>query len=679
MSLFCPECHSRYDDDSMRVCPSDGTRLYEVDDSDPLVGTVIDGRFRVDYTLGIGGMGTVYGGVQLSVNRDVAIKVLRTELANREVALERFFREAKTISGLTHPNIVSLIDFGQDRDRGVLYLVMELVKGHNLAELIGKGRLRTPLALEVAYQVCGALTEPHAAGVIHRDLKPDNLLLVPVSDGTMQAKVLDFGIARFMESNTQLTGTGMICGTPAYMAPEQAQNETLDARTDLYALGVIMYEMLSGWPPFSGTSSLQVMLKHIQENPPKLRDLLPPATLPSTVEDLVYSMISKERPLRPKNARVVRDAIDDIRRELGLEAVRLDISEPDFEGQFDPFILHKLPRPDREKSGPTQVLRRETGLEEALKPDTGVDQEPADDDDIDLEDHRPTSVWKSETSADEIPVTGPLTPDGRIALMEDARRVKVETRGGGQQAWTPGDQRAVRSIKDTKEGVDALGATVDAASAELPARRTMVEDNSEPIVGEPPNTHDAIEPVRAKTPNATQTRERHPANSSNLRLAVVAILGGIAAVAAAVVVIQKIDDVVSKPPAAVAAPSPSQEETKPKKAKPADPKTPDDIARVVEARVAARSRVRRSMTMGSQAVSDGTGTAAPRVDEHGARVEAAPNGPDVHPTRPDKPDKPDKSEKVVAENGGGSSSGDEKADDADDVDKAITNMDLLSE
>lgn len=509
----------------MRVCPADGTRLYKVDETDTLIGGVIDGRFRVDYTLGVGGMGTVYGGVQLSVNRDVAIKVLRADLTNPEVALERFFREAKTISKLSHPNIVKLIDFGQDRDRELLYLVMELVRGHNLGDLLAQGRLRTSLALDVVYQVSGALTEPHAETVIHRDLKPDNLLLVPVSDGTLQVKVLDFGIARFMESNTQLTGTGMICGTPAYMAPEQAQNERLDARTDLYALGVILYEMLSGWPPFSGTSSLQVMLKHIQETPPMLRELLPPSALPESIEEIVYALMSKDRSSRPKSARIVRDTIDALRKEFQLEPVRFE--DVRAEDPFRPFILPKLPRATNDKSGPTQVLRRETGL------DLNAGQVPR--------------GISNDTQADPaLGVTGPLSPEHKEMVAGDAK-IKVATRGGGQQAWTPGDQAAVRSIKDTKDAVDVHGETAAAVpSLESPVvRKTLVEaDDSEPLLQLPPTTEDVIEAAKAPA-DVTVTKERPQATSSRqsiLPFILVALVSIGAVVAAAFAIKHLIDD-----------------------------------------------------------------------------------------------------------------------------------------
>lgn len=478
MSLFCPDCRQTYKDLTLRVCPRDGTRLYMLDSSDsddPLVGATIDGRFQIEKSIGVGGMGTVYRARQLSVGRDVAVKVLRAELSGKEVALERFFREAKTISNLTHPNIVRLIDFGQDREFDVLFLAMELVDGVNLGDLLRKGRLRVALALEVTYQVCGALTEPHAAGVIHRDLKPDNLLLMPVSDGTVQTKVLDFGIARALETNdTTLTATGMICGTPAYMAPEQAQNDQLGPRTDLYALGVILYEMLSGWPPFSGTSSLQIMLKHIQEMPVALRELLPPATLPEEVEQFVYDLMHKDPAKRPTSARQVRDRIDQMRAEFDFGRVRIDET-----GDLEAFVMRKLPRGEEgSASGPTEALRRETNIEEML---TG---------------HQ-SDAWQAPTTGgdtvDEMDhhTTFPFTADEDGDIKEDAR-VKISTKGGAQQAWTPGDQSAAPRPKNTDknfvgEDVDAFGKTEAAKSPSesLEARpqtdpgvprKTLVED-----------------------------------------------------------------------------------------------------------------------------------------------------------------------------------------------------------
>ncbi len=433
MPQFCPECARTFDDDTLRLCPHDGSRVFSLErGKDPMIGLVIDDRFRIEKLIGEGGMGTVYRGVQLSVNRDVAIKLLRPEMANREIALERFFREARTISQLTHPNIVRLIDFGQDREHDLLYLVMELVNGFDLADLLAKGRMRVQLALDIAHQVCGALSEPHAAGVIHRDLKPDNILIVPMADGTVQAKVLDFGIARALEQNTQITATGMVCGTPAYMAPEQAQNETLDLRADIYALGVIFFEMLSGWPPFIGTNSLQVMIKHIQEEAPTLRELLPGGSLPVSIEELTASLLAKSRDKRPATARIVRDRIEVIQREMQLTRVPAE-ADMTFAEAVDAWLLPKLPHGQAAKSGPTEVLRHETDMERYL---TKVD------------DDKPTSIYPQDTRDEIYPTTPLQNPD--IILAD---RVRVgRTQPGGHSSSPEAFARTEMSMQ-TPESV----------------------------------------------------------------------------------------------------------------------------------------------------------------------------------------------------------------------------------
>lgn len=368
MKLYCPKCQSVFEDPSLELCPDDGAKLFMVQKTpdDPLLGVTIDSRFRIESLLGRGGMGAVYKGTQLSVGRQVAIKIMHSELLDRESALERFWRESKIISELSHPNIVRLYEFGQDRERDLLYLVMELVNGINLGDTLERGRLRAALALEIVYQVCGALTEPHAQGVIHRDLKPDNLLLVPISDGTIQAKVLDFGIARVLEGGDQkITATGMVCGTPQYMAPEQAQNQEIGPYTDLYALGVILYEMLCGIPPFTGQNSLQLMLQQIQIAPPSLTSRLPPGALPEGIESLVHDMLAKTPSARPQSAREVRDRIDKIRRQYNMDLVRLDPDRPQ-DSILEPWLLPLIPVGQDAAGRPkTGMLRRETGLERA--------------------------------------------------------------------------------------------------------------------------------------------------------------------------------------------------------------------------------------------------------------------------------------------------------------------------
>jgi serine/threonine protein kinase len=332
----------------------------ENEDDDPLVGTVLDGRYRLDRLLGEGGMGRVYAGTQLSVGREVAIKLLRGEaLAQKEVK-ERFLREAQVISGFSHPNIVRLIDYGEDTERRLPYLVMELVRGVSLGDLTRRGRLDLPLALEIAYQVCGALVQAHSAGIIHRDLKPDNLQLMPVVGDSFAAKVLDFGIAFPRESDSRITSTGMICGTAYYIAPEQARAMEIDGRADLYALGVILYQMLSGHLPFRGDSDFQILLMQVQETPPALSDYLPPDEVPSDVIKLVHDLLAKDPNQRPPSARAVRERIEVIRKRCAIAPLQLDLETASADA-FERWILAPA------KTAP--IIEASTALDGSTPPD----------------------------------------------------------------------------------------------------------------------------------------------------------------------------------------------------------------------------------------------------------------------------------------------------------------------
>src|SRR5690554_1242450 len=366
MTLFCPECGEYYED-SLSVCPTDGVRLYALDATQtPLIGEVLEGRFRIESLLGSGGMGAVYRAVQTSVGRDVAVKILHADFKDDQAALERFFREAKFVSELTHPSIVRVIDFGQEPRLKVLYLVMELIEGPTLDTLIRGARLDLNFALEIAYQICGGLTDPHASDVVHRDLKPANLFVTPVSDGSIQVKICDFGIARALTRATRLTVEGGICGTPAYMSPEQASDLPLDPRTDLYSLGVILYQMLTGWLPFDAPSSLQLMLKHVLETPPPFAEILGDDPLPASVERLVTDLMQKSADARPATAREVRQRISGIRAELGLMPIQLDAAAT--MGQkniFAPWILAAKPHRSSSPGAPAESSEFARALTEA--------------------------------------------------------------------------------------------------------------------------------------------------------------------------------------------------------------------------------------------------------------------------------------------------------------------------
>lgn len=286
-------------------------------DADPMLGQVLAGRFTVRSRLGSGSMGTVYRATQAPIGREVALKILRTDRAVDDASRARFLREARANSALTSPNTVTVFDFGQS-ENGEFYLAMELLEGESVGERIRRlGRLGVADSLEVAQQALRSLAEAHAKGIIHRDLKPDNLFFARVpaveeehASGPHEVvKVLDFGVAKMLRDDGDgamdavETQAGTVFGTPRYMSPEQAQGKPLDARTDIYSLGVILYHMLTGSPPFTDDDAIVVMARHIKSNPVPLREAAPYApSISAEVEAIVMRALSKEPDARPASA-----------------------------------------------------------------------------------------------------------------------------------------------------------------------------------------------------------------------------------------------------------------------------------------------------------------------------------------------------------------------------------------
>ncbi len=264
-----------------------------------LVGSIIDNKVRLEAILGQGGMGAVYRGRHLLLGRTVAVKVLRPEILTVEGSLERFFREARTAAATEHPNIVTVYDFGKLPDGGA-YLILEFVEGKGLRHiLLEQGALPPSLALPILREVCAAVEFAHRRNIIHRDLKPDNIMLKRRDDGSATVKVLDFGLAKTVEeaeTSSSITRTGELVGTPAYMSPEHCSGEDLDARSDLYSLAVIAYEMLVGQPPFRGRVAA-ILTAQIQKPPTPLRDLNP--NVPPVLEEAVMAALAKKPSDRP--------------------------------------------------------------------------------------------------------------------------------------------------------------------------------------------------------------------------------------------------------------------------------------------------------------------------------------------------------------------------------------------
>ena len=324
MSRFCPACGQCYDDETTR-CPDDDAALQLIGDGDdPMVGNLIGGRFRLVESIGSGGFGKVYRAIQLSMKREVAVKILRREFNTDVPHYERFVREATLASSIRHPNVVSPIDFGQDAEESLTYLVMEYIDGVDLGYLLDGWRLSPELALDILYQTCGGLSDAHRQGIIHRDLKPRNLRLSVVSDGSLQVKVLDLGIAKPKDADKDITKQEDRVGTTAFLAPEYLVHGQLTAHSDQYALGILLYLMLTGKKPFVGNDH-QVMFQHIQSEPPPISAALPQGeSVPEEIEQLHRILAAKKPSDRFEDVRTVRERIEEIRDRHKISTIKID-------------------------------------------------------------------------------------------------------------------------------------------------------------------------------------------------------------------------------------------------------------------------------------------------------------------------------------------------------------------
>jgi serine/threonine-protein kinase len=283
---------------------------------DPFIGReILGGQFQVLEKIGTGGMGSVYKASQPAVGRMVAIKILHPKLAGRKDLTSRFRREARAMSQLTHPNTAKVFMYGELEEDGSLYIVMEMLEGRNLNQTVRKeGPMPAERAIPILIQVCGALQEAHDLGIVHRDLKPENIFLSRQGGINDYPKVLDFGLAKVTERQMQpgsviLTQEGMVFGTPEFMSPEQAQGKTLDARSDIYSLAVILYEVLTGKLPFMARTPMEYIQKHVMEPAILLNERMPELKFPKGLEDVLARALLKKPDERYQSAAEFGEAL----------------------------------------------------------------------------------------------------------------------------------------------------------------------------------------------------------------------------------------------------------------------------------------------------------------------------------------------------------------------------------
>ncbi|MCB9591165.1 MAG: serine/threonine protein kinase [Sandaracinaceae bacterium] len=297
---------------------------------DPRIGEEIDGRYLIEKVLGQGGMGMVYLARHRALDKSVAVKVLKPDVSKDEQILARFEREARAASAIGSPHICDVSDFGTLAD-GSTYFVMEMLDGPSLAKVISDGApLPATRIVDIAKQLCDALGAAHAAGIVHRDLKPDNVHLVARGGGEF-VKVLDFGIAKMAgTTETKLTVAGQVFGTPHYMSPEQCAGYDVDARTDVYALGVMLYEMACGRLPFESDSLMGLLTKHVYEQPIPPRDLGLSVEVPSGLESIILCCLAKQPAARYTNMAALRADLEAFERNQTPRAVfaELDRNTP---------------------------------------------------------------------------------------------------------------------------------------------------------------------------------------------------------------------------------------------------------------------------------------------------------------------------------------------------------------
>lgn len=317
----CPKCKLTYPLDRA-FCFVDGMDLVNVVDA--RIGTTLGGRYLLEHILGEGGMATVYAARHTLVDRTCAIKVMSPLLARDVVVRERFRREAKSAQRLTHPNVIEIYDHGETPD-GTSFIVMEKLDGLSLGGIISQGPIAIGRALQIMIQICRGIARAHDLDVIHRDLKPENIFITWREDRSDLVKLLDFGIARSLH-DSRLTGQGELFGTPQYMAPERITNTDAGPPADLYALGIIFFEMVTGELPFQSADIASFFVKHLKDPPARARSVNP--AVPEELEELILRLLAKDPKNRPVDAHRVQADLVALARKLRVPIPRDPLIDP---------------------------------------------------------------------------------------------------------------------------------------------------------------------------------------------------------------------------------------------------------------------------------------------------------------------------------------------------------------
>ncbi len=288
---------------------------------DPLIGTLIAEKFEIEALMGEGAMGRIYRARHVALDRMIAIKVLHKHLGGEDRVAKRFHREAKAASRLSHPNSVQIIDFGRSGD-GLLYIAMELLEGEDLQTILDHDYPLSPKRIaSLLVPSLRAVEEAHRAGIVHRDFKPDNIIVFADRAGREHVKVCDFGIAKILDGEgNSITVDGFVCGTPQYMAPEHARGDDIDHRVDVYAAGVVLYQMLVGAVPFGGDTALGIITRHLTDTPQPPHERVPDMGVPLSLERIVQKAMSKDPGGRYQSAGEMADAIEEAVTALGADA-----------------------------------------------------------------------------------------------------------------------------------------------------------------------------------------------------------------------------------------------------------------------------------------------------------------------------------------------------------------------